>query len=85
MTTLAPSFMIGTSSLLQVYATWTYIKSRISSIFTQIEPLTAEVDALDQLKFFFPYLSTIQNILMTCWLSVASDRCPLGYLFFYYY
>ena len=66
-TTLAPSFLIGTSSFLQV--TRTAIKSRMSSKLSQIQPLTAELDALDQLKKSFTYLKTIQYILITCWLS----------------
>ena len=46
--TLAPSFLIGSFSFLQV--TWTTIKSRMSSKFGQIRPCTAELAALDGLK-----------------------------------
>ena len=41
----------------------------MSSTFGQIQPWTAELAALDLLKKSFTYLRTIQNILMTCWLS----------------
>ena len=57
--TLVPLFLIGSSSFLQVARTT--IKFRMS--------LTVELAALDQLKKSFTYLRTIQNILMTCWLS----------------
>ena len=67
MNTQAPSFLIGSSSLLQ--ATRTTIMSQMSSKFGQAQPWTAELAALDQLKFFFSYLRTIQNTLMTCWIS----------------
>ena len=80
MTTLAPSFLIGTCSFLQV--TRTTIKSRMSSKFSQIQPLTLELDALDQLKKSFTYLRTIQNILMTCWLS-GERSLPFGLLVFF--
>ena len=73
MTTLVPSFLIGTSSLLQV--TRTTIKSRRSSKFSQIQPLNAELDALDQLKKSFTYLKIIQNILMTCWNVALLATC----------
>ena len=46
--TLAPSFLIGSSSYLQV--TRTTIKSRTSSNFSQIRPRTAELAALERLK-----------------------------------
>ena len=42
--TLATSFLIGSSSFLQV--TWTTIKSQMSLKFDQIRPLTAELAAL---------------------------------------
>ena len=46
--TLAPSFLIGSSSYLQV--TRTSIMSRTSSNFSQIRPWTAELAALERLK-----------------------------------
>ena len=46
--TLAPSFLIGSSSLLQV--TRTTIKSWMSSKFDQIGPWTAELAALERLE-----------------------------------
>ena len=75
--TLAPSLLIGSSSFLQV--TRTTIKSRMSSKFGQIQLWTAELAALDGLKKSFTYLRTIQNILMTCWLS-GEQSFPLGLL-----
>ena len=48
MATLAPSFLFGSSLLLEV--TRTSITSRISSNFDQIGPLTAELSALECLK-----------------------------------
>ena len=48
--TLAPSFLIGSSSHLQV--TRTSIISRTSSNFSQILPRTAELAALERLKKF---------------------------------
>ena len=48
MTTLAPSFLIGSSSLLQV--TRTTIKSRMSSNFGQIGSGTPKLAAHDRLK-----------------------------------
>ena len=48
MNTLAPSFLIGSSSYLQV--TGTFITSRKSSKFGQIGPRTAELVALERLK-----------------------------------
>ena len=47
-TTLAPSFLIGSSSYLQVMRT--SIRSRTSSKFGQIGPWTAELAALERLK-----------------------------------
>ena len=47
-TTLAPSFLIGSSSYLQV--TRTSITSRTSSKFGQIGPWTAELAALERLE-----------------------------------
>ena len=46
--TLAPSFLIGSSSYLQV--TRTSIISRTSLNFSQIRPRTAELAALERLK-----------------------------------
>ena len=46
--TLAPSFLIGSSSFLQV--TRTTIKSRISWKFDQFRPWTAELAALERLE-----------------------------------
>ena len=46
--TLAPSFLIGSSSYLQVMRT--FITSRTSSKFDQIGPRTAELAALERLK-----------------------------------
>ena len=75
--TLAPSFLLETSSFLQV--TKTNIKSQMCSKISQFPPWTAEIAALDQLKKSFTYLRTIQNILMTCWFS--GDRpLPFGLL-----
>ena len=48
MNTLAPSFLIGSSSYLQV--TRTYITSRTRSKFGQIGPRTAELAALERLE-----------------------------------
>ena len=48
MNTLAPSFLIGSSSYLQV--TRTSITSRTSSKFVQIGPRTAELAALERLE-----------------------------------
>ena len=47
-TTLAPSFLIGSSSYLQVMRT--SITSRTSSKFGQIGPRTAELAALERLE-----------------------------------
>ena len=78
--TLAPSFLIGSSSFLQV--TRTTLKSWISSKFGKIQPCTAEFYALDRLKKSFTYLRSIQNILMmTC--SLPGERSlPFGLLVF---
>ena len=48
MNTLAPSFLIGSSSYLQV--TRTFITSRTSSKFGQIGPRTVELAALEGLE-----------------------------------
>ena len=47
-TTLAPSFLIGSSSYLQVMRT--FIRSHTSSKFNQIGPRTAELAALERLE-----------------------------------
>ena len=47
-TTLAPSFLIGSSLYLQVMRT--FIRSRTSSKFGQIGPRTAELAALERLE-----------------------------------
>ena len=49
MTTLALSFLIGSSSFLQI--TRTTIKSRMSLKFGQIQSWTADLAALDRLKY----------------------------------
>ena len=46
--TLAPSFLIGTASFLQVART--IIKSRMSTKFGQIRPWTAELSVIEGLK-----------------------------------
>ena len=71
-----PSFLIGSSSFLR--ATRTTIQSQMSSKFGQIQAWNEELAALDQLKNIF-YLKTIQNILMTCWLS-GERSLPFGLL-----
>ena len=48
MNTLAPSFMIGSSSFLQV--TRIYMKAWMSSNFNHIPPPTPELSALGRLK-----------------------------------
>ena len=48
MSTSAVSFFIGSSSFLQV--TWTIIKSRMTSNFGQIRPLTVELSAIERLE-----------------------------------
>ena len=48
MRTTAVSFLIGSSSFLQV--TWTTIKSRMTSKFGQIRPLTVELAAIERLE-----------------------------------
>ena len=48
MSTLAPPFLIGSSSFLQV--TSTAIKSRTDSKFSKIQPETAEFAALERLE-----------------------------------
>ena len=48
MTTLAPSFLIGSSSFLQV--TWSTIKACMGSKFGQIRPWTVGLAALECIK-----------------------------------
>ena len=62
MTTLAPSFLIGSSSYLQV--TETSITSRTSSKFGQIGPRTAELAALERLEKS-PYTYNGRNLVNT--------------------
>ena len=50
MTTLAPSFLIGSSSFLQVHVRMTSITSQASSKFGQIELRTAELAARERLE-----------------------------------
>ena len=45
----------------------------------QIQPCTAELAALDRVKKSLTYLSSIQNILSTCWLS-GEQSLPSGLL-----
>ena len=78
--TLMPSFLIGSSSFLQVKRTT--IISRTSLNFGQIRPRTVELAALECLKKSFTYLRTIQNIFMTCWLS-GERSLPFGLLVFF--
>ena len=59
MSTLAPSFLIGSSSYLQV--TRTSIISRTSSKFGQIGPRTAELAALEHLEKS-PYTYNRRNL-----------------------
>ena len=68
--TLVPSFLIGSSSFLQV--TRTTVKSWISSKLVQIQPCTEVLSALDGLKKSFTFLRSIQSILMPCWLLWAT-------------
>ena len=62
MSTLAPSFLIGSSSYLQV--TRTSIRSRTSSKFGQIGPRTAELAALERLEKS-PYTYNGENDVIT--------------------
>ena len=62
MFTLAPSFLIGSSSYLQV--TRTSIISRTSSKFGQIGPRTAELAALERLEKY-PYTYNGENDVIT--------------------
>ena len=62
MSTLAPSFLIGSSSYLQV--TRTSIRSRTSSKFGQIGPRTAELAALERFEKF-PYTYNGENDVIT--------------------
>ena len=65
-TTLAPSFLIGYSSLLQ--ATRTPVKSWISSKFSQIQPWTVELAALTCLEN--PKTYNRSNVVTTLVLSI---------------
>ena len=60
--TLAPTFLIRSSSFLQVMRTT--IKSRTSSKFDQIQPWTAELAALGRLEKF-PYTYNGRNLVNT--------------------
>ena len=62
MNTLAPSFLIGSSSYWQV--TKTYITSRTNSKFGQIGPRTAELAALERLEKS-PYTCNGRNLVKT--------------------
>ena len=75
--TVAPSFLIGSSSFLQV--TRTTVKSWISSKFSQIQTILHSKLPLSVWIFFFTYLRSIQNILITCWLS-GERSLPFGLL-----
>ena len=55
------------------------MQSQMSSIFGQIQAWNAELAALEIEKIF--YFKTIQNILMTCWLS-GERSLPFGLLVF---
>ena len=70
--TPAPSFLIVSSSFMQVIRT--IIKSLMSSNFGQIQPWTVELAARDRLKIFY-----LRTILMTCWLS-GERSLPFGLL-----
>ena len=53
----APSFLIGSSSLLQV--TRTCIKAWMSFEFNQIRPLTTELPTLERLKTMYNVVNTL--------------------------
>ena len=53
--------------------------SRTSSKFGQIQPWTAELAALDQLKKIFYLLENFSKYFDE--LLLSGERCPLGYLF----
>ena len=71
MNTLAPSFLIGSSSFLQ--ETRTCIKAWMTSNFNQIRLLTADLPALERLKksMYYvlktPALSFLLDLLHSCW------------------
>ena len=68
--TLAPSFLIGSSSFSQV--TRAHIQSRVCSKFGQIQPWTVELAAFPQLKKSFTYLRKFLMVFMTwCYLFVC--------------
>ena len=75
----SPFILVGSSLLLRV--TRTPIKSLMSSIFGR-QPWTAELAALDRVTKYFTYLRTIQNILMTCWLT-GERLLPFGLLVYF--
>ena len=62
MATLAPSFLFGYSLFLEV--TRTFITSWMSSNFDQIQPLTAELSALECLKIFSVVATLVPLILI---------------------
>ena len=68
-TTLAPSFLIGSSSFLQV--TRTPIKSRMGTKFGQIGPWTVELAALEHLEKS-PYTYNLRTIVTTLVLSILN-------------
>ena len=55
----------------------------MSSKFDQFQAWTVELAALDQLKKVL-YFKTVQNILMTCWLS-GERSLPFGLLVLFSY
>ena len=55
---------------------WSQIRSKLD----QIQPWNAELASLDQFTKSFTYLRTIQNILMTSWLS-GERSLSFGLLF----
>ena len=67
MTTLAPSFLIGSSSFLQVRRST--IKAWMGLKFGQIRPWTLGLAALDCLKKF-PYTYNGRNVVTTLVLSI---------------
>ena len=50
----------------------------------QIKPWTVKLAALVRLKKYFTYLRTIQNILITCWLS-GEQSLPFGLLVYFFH
>ena len=74
-TPLAPSFLIGSSSFLQVIRTT--IKSRRSSKFGQIGPQNAELDATERLEKF-PQTYNGRNVVTTKVHTVLMDLLLVG-------